>query len=81
MSDPIDFYFDFLSPFGYLAAMKIDDLAARHNRTANWHPFLLGITVVTYVLLVRAFRSLLLPLKAVTDAGLKATTGLVSLRP
>lgn len=46
MPAPIDFYFDFLSPFGYLAAMKIDDLAARHNRTANWHPFLLGITVV-----------------------------------
>ncbi|HMM72095.1 MAG TPA: 2-hydroxychromene-2-carboxylate isomerase [Rhodocyclaceae bacterium] len=43
---PIDFYFDFISPFGYLAAMRIDDIAARHGRTTRWHPFLLGITVV-----------------------------------
>jgi 2-hydroxychromene-2-carboxylate isomerase len=43
MSVPIDFYFDFSSPYGYLAAQKIDALAARHGRTVDWHPMLLGV--------------------------------------
>lgn len=43
MSDPIDFYFDFSSPYGYLASEKIDDLAARFGRKVRWHPLLLGI--------------------------------------
>lgn len=38
----IDFYFDFSSPYGYLGACLIDDLAARHGRTVDWHPILLG---------------------------------------
>ena len=42
MADPIDFYFDFSSPYGYLAANVIDDLAAKHGRTAAWRPMLLG---------------------------------------
>ena len=42
MAEPIDFYFDYSSPYGYLAAMKIDDLAARHGRAVNWKPILLG---------------------------------------
>ena len=42
MKAPIDFYFDFSSPYGYLASEKIDELAARHGRTVNWHPVLLG---------------------------------------
>jgi 2-hydroxychromene-2-carboxylate isomerase len=42
MPNPIDFYFDFSSPYGYFAAGKIDALAARHSRTVNWHPILLG---------------------------------------
>ncbi len=42
MPDPIDFYFDFSSPYGYLAANVIDDLAARHGRGATWRPMLLG---------------------------------------
>ena len=41
---PIDFYFDFSSPYGYFAAEKIDAIAARHGRTVLWHPFLLGVT-------------------------------------
>lgn len=41
---PIDFYFDFSSPYGYFAAEKIDALAARYGRTVHWHPFLLGVT-------------------------------------
>lgn len=39
---PIDFYFDFSSPYGYIASEQIDDLAARYGRTVNWHPILLG---------------------------------------
>jgi 2-hydroxychromene-2-carboxylate isomerase len=42
MSRPIDFYFDFSSPFGYLASLQIDTLAERHGRLADWRPFLLG---------------------------------------
>ena len=42
MSKPIDFYFDFSSPYGYIASQKIDALAARHGRTATWRPILLG---------------------------------------
>ena len=40
---PIDFYFDFSSPYGYLAAERIEALAAKHGRTVDWHPMLLGV--------------------------------------
>ncbi len=43
MSSPIDFYFDFSSPYGYLASEKIEALAAKHGRGVNWHPVLLGV--------------------------------------
>ncbi len=42
MSASIDFYFDFSSPYGYLASHKIDALAAKHGREARWRPYLLG---------------------------------------
>ena len=42
MPKPMDFYFDYSSPYGYFAAMKIDELAARHGRSVNWKPILLG---------------------------------------
>jgi len=42
MAAPIDFYFDFSSPYGFLAAQKIDALAAKYGRTVAWHPVLLG---------------------------------------
>lgn len=42
MSTPIDFYFDFSSPYGYFAAVEIDKLAAKYGRSVNWHPILLG---------------------------------------
>jgi len=42
MAAPIDFYFDFSSPFGYLASEKIDALAAKYGREVVWRPFLLG---------------------------------------
>ena len=43
MSSPIDFYFDFSSPYGYLASEKIDALAAKHGRSVNYRPVLLGV--------------------------------------
>ena len=42
MADPIDFYFDFSSPYGYLASTRIDAIAARHGRDVIWRPFVLG---------------------------------------
>ena len=42
MKAPLDFYFDFSSPYGYLAAQKIEPLAARHGRGVTWRPMLLG---------------------------------------
>lgn len=43
---PIDFWFDFISPYGYLASLRIDELAARHGREVQWHPLLVGVTVL-----------------------------------
>ena len=43
MSDPIDFWFDFSSPYGYLLSERIDEVAARFGRKVRWHPILLGI--------------------------------------
>ena len=43
MSNPIDFWFDFSSPYGYLMSERIDDLAARFGRKVRWHPILLGV--------------------------------------
>lgn len=41
MSAPIDFYFDFSSPYGYLASEQIDALGARHGRAVMWHAIVL----------------------------------------
>ena len=43
---PVAFYFDFISPFGYFANLRIDDLAARHGRTTDWSSMLVGISVL-----------------------------------
>ena len=40
---PIDFWFDFSSPYGYLLAEKLDDVAAKHGRKVRLHPILLGV--------------------------------------
>ncbi len=45
---PIEFYFDFISPFGYFAALQIDALAEKYSRTVRWQPFNLR-TVATAV--------------------------------
>jgi 2-hydroxychromene-2-carboxylate isomerase len=42
MSEPLHFYFDFSSPYGYLASQKIEALAAKHGRGVDWRPILLG---------------------------------------
>jgi 2-hydroxychromene-2-carboxylate isomerase len=42
MKAPIDFYFDFSSPYGYLASHLIEKLAARYERPVKWRPMLLG---------------------------------------
>ena len=41
---PVDFYFDFSSPYSYIASEWIEALAARHGRTVRWHAVLLGVT-------------------------------------
>ena len=43
MPAPIDFYFDFSSPYGFMASEKIDALAATHGRGVRWLPVLLGV--------------------------------------
>lgn len=42
MPDPIDFYFDYSSPYGYFGALKIEGLAGKYGRDVNWKPILLG---------------------------------------
>jgi 2-hydroxychromene-2-carboxylate isomerase len=40
---PIEFYFDFSSPYGYLGAQGIETVAAEFGRTVLWRPILLGV--------------------------------------
>jgi len=42
MSAPIRFHFDFSSPYGFLASLRIDAIGARHGRSVDWKPILLG---------------------------------------
>ncbi len=42
MTRPIDFYFEFASPYGYLASTQIEAIAARHGREVVWRPIMLG---------------------------------------
>ena len=43
---PVQFYFDFISPYAYFASLRIDGIAAQHGRTVTWHPMLLGVSVM-----------------------------------
>lgn len=43
MKPPVEFYFDFSSPYGYLASEKIEALTAKYGRGVDWHPILLGV--------------------------------------
>jgi 2-hydroxychromene-2-carboxylate isomerase len=47
MPKPVEFYFDFSSPYGYIASEKIDALAAKYGREVIWRPFLLGVVFKT----------------------------------
>jgi 2-hydroxychromene-2-carboxylate isomerase len=42
MKGPIEFYFEFGSPYGYFAAQEIDALGADFGREVIWKPFMLG---------------------------------------
>ena len=42
MKAPVEFWFDFVSPYAYIAAQSIEQLAARHGREVSWKPMLLG---------------------------------------
>lgn len=44
LASPIDYYFDFSSPYSYIASEWIEALAARHGRTVDWKAILLGVT-------------------------------------
>ncbi len=44
MPAPIDFRFDFSSPYSYIAGEWVDALAAHHGRTVRRHAILLGAT-------------------------------------
>jgi 2-hydroxychromene-2-carboxylate isomerase len=43
---PIRFYFDFISPFGYFASLRIDELARRYGREVDWTSMLVGVSVL-----------------------------------
>ena len=45
MNKPIEFFFDFISPFGWFAAERIGGIARAHGRNVAWKPLLLGVTV------------------------------------
>lgn len=42
MAEPVLFYFDFTSPYSYLASERIDALAEKYGRKVQWRPILLG---------------------------------------
>jgi 2-hydroxychromene-2-carboxylate isomerase len=42
MARPIEFHFDFSSPYSYIASEQIEQLAARHGRSVSYKPMLLG---------------------------------------
>src|SRR5512146_1604959 len=60
MPAPIDFYFDFMSPYGWFAARQIDAIGAKFGRDVTWRPMLLGVTVLQ-----------VMGLKALPDTPLK----------
>ena len=47
MPAPIDFYFELSSPYFYLAARKIGDVAKLYDRAVHWWPIMLGVIFQT----------------------------------
>ena len=46
MRHRLEFYFDFISPFGYLASLRVDELAEQHQYECRWQSMLLGMRPV-----------------------------------
>jgi 2-hydroxychromene-2-carboxylate isomerase len=42
MSKTLEFFFDYASPYSYLASAQVEALAARTGAELRWRPFLLG---------------------------------------
>lgn len=42
MSATIEYWFDFVSPYAYMATQSIEALAAKYGRSVEWKPVLLG---------------------------------------
>jgi 2-hydroxychromene-2-carboxylate isomerase len=42
MPQPIDFYFEFASPYAYFAADRLEAIAQAHGRAVAWPPVMLG---------------------------------------
>ena len=42
---PIEFYFEFASPYGYFASVTVDGIAEKHGRTVLWRPIMLGVAL------------------------------------
>lgn len=42
MSAPIDFYFDFASPYSYIASRLLEAIAEKHGRAVIRHPLVVG---------------------------------------
>jgi 2-hydroxychromene-2-carboxylate isomerase len=47
MAAPIEFYFDFSSPYTYIASEEVEALAERNGREVVWRPILLGAVFKT----------------------------------
>lgn len=43
MTAPVEFWFDFGSPYAWLAAHQLGGVAQRTGRALRWRPFLLGV--------------------------------------
>ena len=42
MAEPITFYFEYASPYSYLAVQSIDGMATKHRREVLWRPIRLA---------------------------------------
>ena len=68
MKTPLRFWFDFSSPYSYIANEWVNALAARHGRTVRRHAILLGATALSAAL---GLLSLPPELSAITRAAAK----------
>jgi len=48
MAETLDFYFDFTSPYGYIASQVIDAIAAQHGCRTRWHTFMVSAAYKQY---------------------------------